>query len=76
MSRLILMVCVFASGCLAAPNVLLIVADDMRPDALANPEIATPALDALAARSIVFTNAYCMGSYSGAVCGPSRAMIM
>lgn len=61
------------------PNVLLIVADDQRWDtiaALGNPEIKTPNLDALVKRGFVFRNTYCMGSMVGAVCAPSRTMLM
>jgi arylsulfatase A-like enzyme len=44
------------------PNLLVLVADDLRPDgiaALGNPVVETPHLDALAARSLVFTRAFC-----------------
>lgn len=61
------------------PNFLFILSDDQRPDAigsLGNPQVITPSLDALAAGGMVFNNAYCMGSNSGAVCAPSRAMMM
>ncbi|MCX7047500.1 MAG: sulfatase-like hydrolase/transferase [Candidatus Sumerlaeota bacterium] len=61
------------------PNVLFILADDMRPDcisALGNPHIKTPNLDKLVARGMTFTRAYVMGSMSGAVCMPSRTMIL
>lgn len=61
------------------PNVLFILSDDQRADAigsLGNPQVRTPFLDALAARGTVFDRAYCMGSESGAVCLPSRAMIL
>ena len=57
------------------PNVLLLVSDDQRPDtiaALGNRLIRTPHLDALAARSTVFTRATC----SNPICTPSRAEIM
>ena len=60
-------------------NVLVIVADDQRADTIAawgNPSIDTPNLDALAARGVSFTNAYCMGAMTGAVCAPSRAMFL
>lgn len=74
--------CVFAGHLCAAdakPNVLFIVSDDQRWDtisALGNAEIKTPNLDALVKRGFVFSNAYCMGSMGGAVCTPSRTMIM
>jgi arylsulfatase A-like enzyme len=61
------------------PNILFIIADDQRWDtirALGNPEISTPNLDALAERGFVFRNAYCMGSMIGAVCTPSRTMLL
>lgn len=61
------------------PNILFLFADDMRRDALGaagNADVRTPTLDALFARSQVFHRAYCMGSMHGAVCQPSRAMLM
>ena len=36
----------------------------------------TPNLDKLVQRGTVFTRAYCMGAMQGAVCVPSRAMVM
>ena len=54
-----------AAAVAAAPGVLVIVADDMRADAihaLGNPHVRTPALDALVARGTTFDRAYCMGS--------------
>jgi arylsulfatase A-like enzyme len=64
---------------LPKPNVLFILADDLRPDciaALGNPHIKTPNLDQLATRGMSFTHAYTMGSKIGAVCTPSRTMIL
>lgn len=61
------------------PNVIFIVADDQRPDtiaALGHPVVKTPNLDKLVQRGFVFNNAYCMGSMSGAVCNPSRHMLL
>ena len=61
------------------PNILFILSDDQRADAVGasgNPYVHTPALDGLARRGVTFTNAYCMGSHVGAVCAPSRAMLM
>lgn len=61
------------------PNILLLFADDQRADTIAawgNPHIRTPHLDRLAARGFSFRNNYCFGSNSGAVCVPSRAMLM
>ncbi|HOT49539.1 MAG TPA: sulfatase-like hydrolase/transferase [Candidatus Hydrogenedentes bacterium] len=60
-------------------NILYLLSDDQRFDtihALGNPEIHTPHLDALAGRGVAFTNAYIFGSHHGALCAPSRAMIM
>lgn len=61
------------------PNVILILADDMRGSAmnfLGVEEVHTPNLDKLAAESTVFSNAHIMGGTSGAVSMPSRAMLM
>ena len=61
------------------PNVLILFADDQRADTIAawgNTHIRTPNLDQLAARGTSFRNNYCFGSNSGAVCVPSRAMLM
>jgi arylsulfatase A-like enzyme len=61
------------------PNVVIFLADDMRPDsiaALGNPDVKTPHLDAIARRGLVFRRAYCMGGNSGAVCRPSRNMLL
>jgi arylsulfatase A-like enzyme len=63
----------------AAPNVLFLFADDMRADsigALGNPVVKTPNLDRLVRRGVSFTNAYCMGGNSPAVCTPSRNMLL
>lgn len=63
----------------APPNILFLHADDQRPDtiaALGNPAIRTPTLDALAARGLSFQNAYNFGGNSGAVCTPSRNMML
>src|SRR5262245_25221529 len=69
----------FAVDAPVKPNILLILADDQRWDtiaALGNPQIKTPHLDGLVARGFHFTNAYCMGSMIGAVCLPSRTMLI
>jgi arylsulfatase A-like enzyme len=60
-------------------NVLFLFADDQRFDtirALGNGDIFTPHLDSLVKRGISFRNAYIMGGNSGAVCMPSRAMLL
>jgi arylsulfatase A-like enzyme len=71
-----------ASGGIAAaadevhrPNVLLLVADDQRPDtiaALGNQHIQTPSLDALVRLGTVFTRATC----AHPLCHPSRAELL
>ena len=62
------------------PNFLFILADDQSPFDLKmyDPDspLDTPNLDRLAAEGMVFDGAYQMGSWSGAVCTPSRHMIM
>ena len=61
------------------PNVLFLFTDDQREDtigALGNPYIQTPNLDKLVRAGFVFSNSYCMGGFSGAVCLPSRMMTL
>lgn len=61
------------------PNILFFFADDLRADtigAFGGKHVHTPNIDALAARGTKFTQIYCMGSRHGAVCAPSRAMLM
>ncbi|MEY3395832.1 MAG: hypothetical protein RL346_2069 [Verrucomicrobiota bacterium] len=73
----------FLSACLAVissgiaaekPNVLLICVDDLKPllGCYGNKVIKTPNIDSLAARSVIFENAYC----NQAVCAPSRNALM
>jgi choline-sulfatase len=62
------------------PNILFILVDDQSPLDLKcyNPQspLETPNIDRLAREGMVFEGAYHMGSFSGAVCTPSRHMIM
>jgi arylsulfatase A-like enzyme len=62
------------------PNFLFIVVDDQSPFALKayNPDSAldAPNLDRLAKAGMVLDAAHHMGSWAGAVCAPSRTMIM
>ena len=62
------------------PNILFVIADDQSPFDLKVYEPAsrleTPVLDRLAAKGMTFDGAYHMGSWSGAVCTPSRHMVM
>ena len=63
----------------AKPNILHIHADDHRADgarALGNPLLQTPNLDSLVERGMTFTHCYTMGSMIGAVCVPSRTMML
>jgi arylsulfatase A-like enzyme len=67
------------TGEAARPNILFLFSDDQRADtiaALGNRRVHTPNLDRLVERGTTFTRAYCMGSMQGAVCVPSRAMLM
>jgi N-acetylglucosamine-6-sulfatase len=57
------------------PNVLFVLCDDLRPDAIGcygSPHVKTPHIDALAANGVRFANAFCTTS----LCSPSRASIL
>ncbi len=61
------------------PNVLFMIADDHRWDAIAgmgDPTVKTPTMDSLMARGTTFHQTHIMGSLSGAVCVPSRAAVL
>ena len=61
------------------PNIVFLFADDQRADTIGawgNAHIRTPHLDRLVARGFSFRGNYCFGGNSGAVCIPSRAMLM
>ncbi|MBT6168069.1 MAG: sulfatase-like hydrolase/transferase [Verrucomicrobia bacterium] len=84
-SRTFFFLCLFALGTSLfasekSPNILFIVADDQSPYDLKvydpNSPLDTPVLDQLAADGMIFDAAHHMGSFSGAVCSPSRHMIM
>ncbi|MBM3216155.1 hypothetical protein FJZ36_14710 [Candidatus Poribacteria bacterium] len=63
----------------SCPNFVFLIADDQRFDtirALGNDAVHTPAFDSLAARGTAFTHAHVMGSMVGAVCIPTRAMLL
>jgi arylsulfatase A-like enzyme len=74
------------SGCMEAsqkprkkPNIVIFFTDDQQYDsiaALGNNQVITPNLNGLVRNGTSFTNAYIMGSMTGAVCMPSRAMLM
>jgi arylsulfatase A-like enzyme len=77
---LVLCACLLSISVAAAekPNILFLFADDYTYDAvrsLGKTDIETPNLDRLADKSKVFTHAYNMGSWSGAVCVASRTML-
>jgi arylsulfatase A-like enzyme len=60
------------------PNVLLVFTDDHRftgVHSLGGQQVQTPHLDQLKKEGLAFTNAYLMGSFSGATCIPSRATL-
>jgi len=62
----------------ARPNFLFIICDDLMfrtVHALNNPEVHTPNMDRLAKAGCAFTHAFHQGSWSGAVCVPSRTML-
>ncbi|HVW00316.1 MAG TPA: sulfatase-like hydrolase/transferase [Planctomycetaceae bacterium] len=77
-----LLLLILGSPAVAAdpPNILFILADDQSPMDLRvyNPKspLETPNLDRLAAEGMVIDGAYHMGAFVGAVCTPSRHMIM
>jgi arylsulfatase A-like enzyme len=61
------------------PNILILFTDDQRFDtihALGNSRIHTPNLDRLVKMGTAFTQAHIPSGTSGAVCMPSRAMLM
>ena len=61
------------------PNVLLLLTDDQRRDMvseLGDRQVRTPHMDRLAREGFAFTSAYIAGSLHGAVCMPSRAMLL
>ena len=61
------------------PNVLFMIADDHRWDAIGgmgDPTVKTPTMDSLMARGTTFRQTHIMGSLSGAVCVPSRAAVL
>ncbi len=64
----------------ARPNFLFILVDDQSPFDFqfynSNSPLHTPNIDGLAARGMILDRAYHMGSFVGAVCTPSRHMIM
>ncbi len=61
------------------PNIVFFFTDDQRFDtlhALGNEQVHTPTMDSWVRSGTTFTHAHIMGGTSGAVCMPSRAMLM
>ena len=59
----------------ARPNILFVLCDDLRWDALGcagHPHLKTPHIDRLAKEGVFFQNAFCTTS----LCSPSRASIL
>lgn len=88
-ARKLLVVSLLASACVGRakvestttgrPNILFLFADDQRADtiaALGNTVIKTPNLDRLVRSGVAFNRAYMQGSFIGATCVPSRAMLL
>jgi arylsulfatase A-like enzyme len=82
MLRLVVLALLAGAPALAAsrpPNILFLFADDQRADTIGahgNSNIRTPRLDGLVRDGFSFRRHYTFGSNSGAVCVPSRAMLM
>ena len=80
--RGLLLITLFAGGSTASPNrpnFLFILTDDQAPHTLGaygNSICQTPNIDRIASEGMLFHDAHHMGSWSGAVCLPSRTMIM
>lgn len=76
----LLLACCAASAAPKRPNILFILTDDQSPFDFKfhNPQstLDSPNIDRLAAQGMILDAAYHMGSFSGAVCTPSRHMIM
>lgn len=67
-----------STGTGSRPNILFMIADDHRYQAVhsnGDPVVQTPVLDALAKRGVSFQGAYIHGGCSPAVCVPSRAAV-
>ena len=68
-----------SNGVYEKRNIIFILTDDQTSktiNSLGNKSIFTPNIDRLVKKGTSFTNAYIMGSMNGAVCAPSRAMII
>ncbi|MDA1050766.1 MAG: sulfatase-like hydrolase/transferase [Planctomycetota bacterium] len=75
---LVLLGCQIATAA-ERPNFLFILTDDQSPETLScygNTVCQTPNIDRLAKEGMIFHDAHHMGAWIGAVCTPSRTMIM
>jgi N-sulfoglucosamine sulfohydrolase len=74
MRWLLVVFCVVVQWAQAAPNILMLVAEDLSPriGAYGDSVAQTPTLDALAQQSVRYTNAYT----TAGVCAPSRAALL
>ncbi len=76
----LLLACCAASAATKRPNILFILTDDQSPFDFKfhnlQSTLESPNIDRLAAQGMIFDAAHHMGSFSGAVCTPSRHMIM
>jgi arylsulfatase A-like enzyme len=71
--------CCFSQSNKRAKNIIIIYADDHSYHALGamgNAVVKTPNLDKLAASGMLFTQTHVMGGHQGAICVPSRVMLM
>ncbi|MEM6768745.1 MAG: sulfatase-like hydrolase/transferase [Bacteroidota bacterium] len=57
-------------------NIVLLFADDHRASTLFNEDVYMPRLRQLMGEGVTFPNAHIMGGNNGAVCTPSRAMLL
>ena len=83
--RISMTLCLFLAAAHAAGaesrklNVLFLFTDDQRADAVGafgHPVLRTPHLDSLVESGFTMNSAYCLGSNVGAVCSPSRNMLL
>jgi len=71
--------CCFSQSKKGGKNIIIIYADDHSYHALGgmgNIVVKTPNLDKLAASGMMFTQTHVMGGHQGAVCIPSRVMLL
>ena len=75
MRTLLFLLTAFTLHAASKPNVLFILCDDLRPDALGcygSKHVKTPHIDRLASEGVRFANTFCTTS----LCSPSRASIL